>query len=473
MSENQTIGNSSRPPFNNEDGGRTTVLFTILAVLAVLIIAINSFVIIMVWKKELLRTVTNFCLASLACSDLLSGLFVIPLIIGCSVSGVIKVCIAMDCSQRFLATSTVIHLLIITLERYYTIVHSTSYAGSAITKSLCRACLIGTWLFSLGVALIQLTWIKIDPTPVEEETIGKIEIAYTAVSLAVLVLLPLTIMIFSYTVILYTVKRHVSKISRSISHVSTDSRRRHRRKERNALLIFVAMIAVFVIGWFNYFFSGLQDDLGNRNAFPFWADAFLLILRFSTGLLNPILYTFLKQDFKKACRSFKRFSSSHDTTTWLSNAANPKEMPGLFKYKRDRFIPKQYMLENTVKSDMQENTLLTGYSLRDSPKRNKIPTIIINSYACNSLEIHEEPSHAQNTSQGKHTTWGTQITLLDVHTLHGLNTLKNKNDSQDNNNTWYTNTSSFRETSVDSEPTEKQGREWRNPTQASCVDCRL
>lgn len=371
---------------------RDIIVYSLLVVLALLIIAINSFVIIIVYHKEFLQTVTNFCLVSLACSDLLSGVFVIPLIIGCSLSGVLKVCVAMDCSQRFLATSTICHLLMITIERYYTIVFSTTYSGSAVSRTLCRVSLVIIWTISLCVSLIQLSWIKLHPSPEELKIIAKIEVTYVAVTLALVVLLPLAIMIFCNAHILWTVKRHVKNISRDVGHVSTQSELRHKRKERNALFIFVTMIVVFVIGWFNYFFSALQTDLGYRDGFPFWADTFLLFLRFSTGLFNPILYTFLKQDFRRVSRSMLQSVSN------CFNEKNPESNRKIFdvsviRSNRGCFTPRHCMEKYEVNDS---NTQLITLSTKDFSCSNVFPKTLVINNGRNSVELNKLPSHYEN-----------------------------------------------------------------------------
>lgn len=58
-------------------------IYVILATLGFLIITINGLVIYLVMTRVYLNTVTNFCLASLAISDMFSGLCAIPLIITC------------------------------------------------------------------------------------------------------------------------------------------------------------------------------------------------------------------------------------------------------------------------------------------------------------------------------------------------------------------------------------------------------
>jgi hypothetical protein len=115
-------------------------------------------------------------------------------------------------------------------------------------------------------------------------------------------------MAIAYTHIFCVLKQQVSKIKRSIRYICEQSSIKHNRKEKKALIIYGAMVVVYITGWFNYFLFTLQDDLSINGApsTPFWASVILLFLRLSTGIFNPILYTFLKQDFKIARKSLIR-----------------------------------------------------------------------------------------------------------------------------------------------------------------------
>ena len=208
----------------------------------------------------------------------------------------------MDLSQRFLSISTVLHLLLITIERYFTIVFSVMRTTSVMSKKTCLAIVLVVWLSSLCTSLMQLSFIDQEAQPP-----SKNYIIYDFICLGFMSVLPLVIMGAAYIHIFYTLRKHVERIKRDVLHLSSQCMQRNSRKERKALLVYGAMICVFIVGWFNYFFNSLQENLGNRAGIPFWADVILLFLRFTTGLLNPLLCTFLKQDFRRARKPIELF----------------------------------------------------------------------------------------------------------------------------------------------------------------------
>ena len=316
-----TVSNNSNVTGSQDDMDISTesagdiVMYVMLSILGLFIIVINGLVIYLVLTREYLKTVTNFCLASLAVSDMLSGLYAVPLIIACSSrTSTINICVAMDFGQRFLSISTVLHLLLITMERYFTIVFSVMRTTSVISKRTCLAILVLVWTLSLFASLIQLSYINVKA---QEPSVN--DIIYDFVCLGLLVVFPLVTMAVAYIHIFHTLRRHCKRIKRDVSHLSSECMVRNEKKERKALIIYGAMICVFIVGWFNYFFNSLQEDLGNRSEIPRWADAILILLRFSTGLFNPLLYTFLKQDFRRARKSLLFFGRKERTSSSVSS----------------------------------------------------------------------------------------------------------------------------------------------------------
>ena len=288
------------------------VIFVTISILGLFIIGINGLVIYLVLTREYLKTVTNFCLASLAVSDMLSGLYAVPLIITCnSRAFTINVCLAMDFGLRFLSISTVLHLLLITMERYFTIVFSVMRTTSVISKRTCLAVLALVWALSLFASLIQLSFMN---EKTQEPSAN--DIIYDFICLGLLVMFPLVTMAVAYIHIFYTLRKHCKQIEREVSHLSSECMKHNAKKERKALIIYGAMICVFIVGWFNYFFTSLQEDLGKRAGIPLWADGILILLRFSTGFFNPLLYTFLKQDFRRARKSVHLFGRRERTSSF-------------------------------------------------------------------------------------------------------------------------------------------------------------
>ena len=303
------LWNNNSETDQNLDNDLTDELITIYffySLIGFLTIVANSFVLFLISRHEFLRTTTNLCLACLACSDLLAGFLVTPLVIACSFKYQFEVCLGMDLTQRFIAVSTILHLLIVAFERYLMICQPMTHPFVA-TKPRLLTLIAGVWCFSLVSSLIQLTWII--PTQERHESIdlSKIETIYDLVWVFVLVCIPLLIIITAYTRILLVLRKQLRSIAKQYDQVNSEQVFKKTKRERKAIFIYGAMSTTFVVSWFSYILSALLVDFGIEIMIPRKLANFLPILRHSTGFVNPILYTFIKGDFIKAIRlTFKR-----------------------------------------------------------------------------------------------------------------------------------------------------------------------
>ena len=121
----------------------TKVIFIFLGFAALVITIANILVLVLAWLMKSLRTKTNLFLLSLAASDLLTGVLVVPLLISCNVAYDNEtICMAMDVCQRGLAISTILHLACAVSERYIKISSPFKYVSIVTVKTKNRGCVI-------------------------------------------------------------------------------------------------------------------------------------------------------------------------------------------------------------------------------------------------------------------------------------------------------------------------------------------
>lgn len=291
---NSTAGDCSDTPLPTSD----IIICASLVVLSLFILAANLTVIILVGRRVSLRTQTNFCLCSLAASDFMAGLIALPLTIACSSTRCViqELCLAMDLCQRFLAISTIIHLLVITTERYLMIIYPMVYPR-ILTKSRILTVLVYTWVISLFVSLIQLAWYDPDHEWKEIPTLPSNDLIYDIFCVTIIVLLPLVFMIYAHIHILVVARKQIRAIKRQTYHLRSANQK---TEKMNAQLIYVAMLGVFVTGWIPYFLLAIEADSNHTFfVFPSWLRVISIFFKFFTGLFNPLLYTYFKSDFKR------------------------------------------------------------------------------------------------------------------------------------------------------------------------------
>lgn len=309
--------NESRPGQHD-----MTVIVSFLVLMSIAIVIINCFVVFLVWKKKILRTPANICLTSLACSDFLSGSCAIPLIIACELvearhSWIGPRCLSMDLINRMLSICAILHLLVIAVERYVVIVRHVKPDDFVSCKKYVGI-VSAVWLVPLFTSLIQLTWIDVKNGAPQIRGVSRTEINYGLVCIFGFVCVPLVIIVIAYSKVFSVLRRHTKEIEKhTVLIISASRTQRHKLKEKQATLIYASMIVVYVIGWFPYFLISLSYDLGAGEMFasiPHWADATFMFCRFLSSLVNPVLYTFFKQDFKEVIRSMTRRSEAHEDT---------------------------------------------------------------------------------------------------------------------------------------------------------------
>ena len=296
-------------------------------ILAIFIIAVNLTVIILFIRNRSLRSVTNSFLISLAASDLLAGLVGIPMTICCSALGDNTFCPISLLIWRFISVSTVLHILLVSVDRYIAITHAMRY-HNIVTRGVFFTLTSLAWSAAAFVSLIQLSWranAAMDED--EEEHANTAQITYDLIVFAIFFAVPLFVMAIIYVRIFSTVRYHEKQIWRYNSPSDPEQSPNGRPDSRNSAqrktaTIFLAMLIVFTACWLPYFILSFQEQLTPEEFLPpVWVQyVFYYYARFFTSLANPLLYILGKRDFREAllsvlCKKDKTRSESRASTT--------------------------------------------------------------------------------------------------------------------------------------------------------------
>lgn len=271
------------------------IIFICLSIVGIFIVVANGLVFVLVYKRRTLLRKTNFFLVSLAVSDISSGLIGIPLIILSNTYQNVSLLKTMDICNKFLAISTILHLLSATIERYIKVLAPLHYRR-LVTKQRILVILAGIWIISLVTPVIELSWYD------DMEATRK----YSLALLCCFVIFPLTIMSLVTFHIFHLIRKQKSRLKILANRTIAKKQQKRKQAERRAVMVYSAMSISFAVGWFPYFFiSHLSDYVWNDGDYPIpnWAEYLFLFLKFSTGFVDPLLYTFFKTDFQTAMRS--------------------------------------------------------------------------------------------------------------------------------------------------------------------------
>ncbi|EJW80168.1 hypothetical protein WUBG_08922 [Wuchereria bancrofti] len=130
----------------------------LILVLLILMIVFGNFVVLLavLIDRELRRLATNKFIASLAVSDLLVGIVVMPLSLYATVNGIRwnlgdRWCQFHLVTGVFSTTASIVHLTAISLDRYFAIMFPTEYQRHSVATST-FAYIIMIWLVSFAVS---------------------------------------------------------------------------------------------------------------------------------------------------------------------------------------------------------------------------------------------------------------------------------------------------------------------------------
>lgn len=136
---------------------QVVLLSTLLTFLVIATIVGNGLVVVAIHGNRQLRTLTNYLVLSLACTDLLVSLLVMPLsaaylIMGKWVFGTV-VCYLFIGADVVFCTVSILHLLAIAVDRYKTVTDVTYNRGSTLHKRIVPIMVTGAWVLSVITCL--------------------------------------------------------------------------------------------------------------------------------------------------------------------------------------------------------------------------------------------------------------------------------------------------------------------------------
>ena len=317
MKMSRLLDASSCPPNTSQRGNKSSSkidleqteflpasLIVALSFMCLLIVAVNGLVIFLIHKKKLLRTITNMFLTSLALSDLMSGLVGIPLLVICLEKDVINVCVTSAIFFRFTAISSVCHVLLIACDRYIFIVHYMKYHSLA-TKRRAIVAIISVWVLSLASSLVQLSWYifhGIALTEYEDVTEDHNK-RYSLACIVLFFIVPLIAMCYIYGSIFYISFKRIER-DRGLNNTFQGPSRSLRHHEWRGRSVLVITIVIFACCWLPFFVAMLLDHMNTseQSSMSLWAQRLLIFLFFLPSVLNPILCTLAKIDFRRSLK---------------------------------------------------------------------------------------------------------------------------------------------------------------------------
>nr|XP_055042987.1 trace amine-associated receptor 4-like [Misgurnus anguillicaudatus] len=289
-------------------------IYAFISLMILMTVFGNLLIIISISHFKQLQSPTHLIIQSLAVCDCLLGLLVMPYSMVRSVEGcwflgdvICKVHSSLDMT---FCTSSLIHLSLISIDRYWAICDPLKYK-MRITDNTVAVFITFTWIFSFvysfSIVFSGVNVIGLEAFILQMSCFGGCvlflnkEWALTCVILAFII--PGTIMSSLYIIIFSVVKKHAKVLSEKVSVTTTGVNiQSSAHRERKAAKTLALVMGVFFLCWLPFSIA--------IAVFPFFnfvnpADVFqaLLCLGYFNSACNPLIYGFFYPRFQKAFKT--------------------------------------------------------------------------------------------------------------------------------------------------------------------------
>ncbi|KAL2098786.1 hypothetical protein ACEWY4_005266 [Coilia grayii] len=348
--------------YNNSNGSyplqsaETNNDFIFQACLAVILCTItlattlaNAFVIATISQSRKLHTPANFLIASLAVTDLLVSILVMPICALYTVSqtwtlGQI-ICDIWLSSDITCCTASILHLCIIALDRYWAITDAVGYAKRR-TQARAAGMVATAWVIAVSISLPPFFWRQIKVETLTSCSVNTDNILYTIYSTFGAFYIPTFLLIALYGRIYVEARKRIlkkspkvgkrltsvqlvtnspgsvastsplhrndaemsdlSQVQVTLSDALLEKKRISAARERKATITLGIILGAYIVCWLPFFVYALLVPLCESCFYPELFD-FFTWLGYLNSLINPIIYTMSNEDFKKAFHKLLRF----------------------------------------------------------------------------------------------------------------------------------------------------------------------
>uniref|UniRef100_A0A8C7T395 5-hydroxytryptamine receptor 1B n=1 Tax=Oncorhynchus mykiss TaxID=8022 RepID=A0A8C7T395_ONCMY len=345
------VTKSSELKENEESLAYQTSLAVILFVFTLATTLSNAFVIATIYQSKKLHTPANFLIASLAVTDLLVSILVMPICVLYTVSHTWTlgqvICDIWLSSDITCCTASILHLCVIALDRYWAITDAVEYSKKR-TPARAAGMIATAWVIAICISLPPLFWRQVKAEELTECNVNTDHIFYTIYSTFGAFYIPTLLLIVLYgriyvearKIILKQSPKKVGKrltsarlvtnspgsvastsplqcgrhdthsgdtgssasenqVKVTVSDALLEKKRISAARERKATKTLGIILGAYIICWLPFFIYTLVVATCETCFYPELFD-FFNWLGYLNSLINPIIYTMSNDDFKKA-----------------------------------------------------------------------------------------------------------------------------------------------------------------------------
>ncbi|XP_034057390.1 trace amine-associated receptor 8a-like [Gymnodraco acuticeps] len=300
----QLFNNSCRKPTPAQSD--VLLAYILQSFIALITAALNLLVIISISHFRQLHTPTNLLILSLAVSDFLVGLILMPVTIllteACWYFGDLT-CALYNIVNFIITSSTVGNMVLISIDRYFAIFDPLHYT-IRVTLNRTKICICLCWICSVIYNCLILKYFLRQPDSQNSchgECVIVIDNITGAVDLVVTFIAPITVIIVLYIRVFVVA---VSQARAMRSHVIAVTMQRSvgataKKSEMKAARTLGVVVLVFLICFFPYYTPSLiGEDIENSSS----TSLIVIWLLYFNSCLNPLIYASLYPWFRKSIK---------------------------------------------------------------------------------------------------------------------------------------------------------------------------
>ncbi|KAI4900220.1 hypothetical protein NFI96_006411 [Prochilodus magdalenae] len=282
-------------------------LYVCAAAVALLTVCGNLLIIISVCHFKQLHTPTNMLILSLAVSDFLVGLLVIPIVLTWMIESCWifnrGFCISFMLASYFLTSTSIYNVALIAVDRYFALSNPFLYTNTVSVSRMC-AVVLCDWcmLFLYNVALQYVHGNFTGVAMCPGYCFFVLDEVWSLVDLLVTFVLPCAVIIILYTLVFIIARRHAAAIRDLNAQTRTQTSKKlpdSMKSERKAAKVLGILVSVFLACLFPYFVYTL---LGNVTEIEVDSFQKLLILVYLNSTINPVIYALCYPWFRKCAK---------------------------------------------------------------------------------------------------------------------------------------------------------------------------
>ncbi|XP_065113353.2 trace amine-associated receptor 4-like [Paramisgurnus dabryanus] len=283
------------------------IMYVFFSLLSVWTVFLNLLVIISISHFKKLHTPTNMLILSLAVSDLLVGLIIMPLeairlIETCWYFGD-TICRLFLIIIGLLLSTSLSNLVLIAVDRYVAVCHPLLYPQKiTTTRTIIIICV--SWVCYSAYNISALISSKTTST-CTGECIFMLNFDWKITDLFVSFLLPCTVIITLYLRIFYVAHQQVKVINslmRSGKHLTEGSVKR--KSESKAALTLGIIVTVYLFCWIPYYSLSLTPITSKTSVIAY----FILWIMYINSALNPLIYAIFYPWFRTSVKHILNLS---------------------------------------------------------------------------------------------------------------------------------------------------------------------